>query len=390
MTASKSAYAASCNPARRAKRLRSESLAVLVDTDAPVEHPILPKQTITPDDDKSCEDDPTFHPSVSASPKRGRKPGVLSRAAREAQRKLNHSIIEKARRTKINDALTSLKQLVPADYGQRKPTVDDDDNAEDGDDGDYKEGLSKQKRKEAGKKEEREKDFKLEILVRTVSFMQDLLDRVAVLEAAAAEPKEPCVTCSSSKRKRSSTDDGDDKRFENDDISSDHHFGSSRARLPSISSWLPSASGTSDISLIDPTPLLSRCPTSEESDDKPITPYHSNQFYLPSPPSSTRFAPKNPSTELPVLNLGPIASQAQVPRSPMHTPEDETAASLLLQIRSFSSLPPLVSEGRMSQSQDLHDGVIRSAKGKEEVQAQTPASMLGLTSGLGAHLRSSA
>ncbi|KAF9470460.1 hypothetical protein BDN70DRAFT_821348, partial [Pholiota conissans] len=76
--------------------------------------------------------------------KRGRKPGPLSRTAREAQRRLNHSIIEKARRTKINDALAALKQLVPVNYGQpqkqaadatgsREQCNDDEDEDDDND-----------------------------------------------------------------------------------------------------------------------------------------------------------------------------------------------------------------------------------------------------------------
>ncbi|KNZ74459.1 hypothetical protein J132_06836 [Termitomyces sp. J132] len=89
-------YAASVNPDRRAKQISTP-------TERTTQRTILLQPASPPSTDGS-----EFKPnSVRAPVKRG----PLSRAARETQRKLNHSIIEKARRTKINDALTSLKQL---------------------------------------------------------------------------------------------------------------------------------------------------------------------------------------------------------------------------------------------------------------------------------------
>ncbi|KAJ3492421.1 hypothetical protein NLJ89_g11244 [Agrocybe chaxingu] len=173
-------YVASCNPSRRVKR---DSISTLVDTPppplatTPQTRPILPMKSYVPRQTTTLIDPPP----VPAPAKRGRKPGPLSRTAREAQRRLNHSIIEKARRTKINDALATLKQLVPADYGQKKKPegpLEDDDGDDDEEDEDYT-GGAKKKPKPKGKKEEKEKEFKLEILVRTVSFLQDLLQRVA-------------------------------------------------------------------------------------------------------------------------------------------------------------------------------------------------------------------
>jgi len=121
-----------------------------------------------------------------SEPRRGRKPGG-SRTAREREslRKLNHSIIEKARRTKINETLATLKQLIPPDFGNDVEDVDCEDN--------------RKKRKQKG-----DKEFKLEILVRTVAYMQVLLDKVAVLEAG-----QRCTNCHRPEE------------------------------LPSISSWLP-------------------------------------------------------------------------------------------------------------------------------------------------------
>ena len=65
----------------------------------------------------TTHDTPDAH-SPPQQKRRGRKPGILSRAARESQRKMNHSRIEKARRLKINDTLTTLRALVPADFGR--------------------------------------------------------------------------------------------------------------------------------------------------------------------------------------------------------------------------------------------------------------------------------
>jgi len=285
-------------------------------------------------------------PSTTGA-RRGRKPATLSRTAREAQRKLNHSIIEKARRTKINDALATLRQLVPANYGQQpSPPVEDDDEAADGD-YEGKNGTRAAK-KPTGKREEKEREFKLEILVRTVSFMQDLIQRVEVLEETNRQ--QSCPSCapapvpSSLKRKRSTDAEQHSSRPESKrrDIGpatpqqspdASPQIPYSGARLPPISSWLP------DLSQIDPTLRPS--------------PRASPEFnsHLPSPPSSTQFAPSRPPAQLPpALSLGPIATHALLSA---RTPEDESAASLLLEISASS---PTLSR-----------------------QVQTPASLLGLT-----------
>ncbi|KAJ7244187.1 hypothetical protein B0H12DRAFT_813222 [Mycena haematopus] len=306
-----SPYAASVNPPRSAKqRTRSLSLSSSASEYTPEPRrlvPLSPKQAKAPDE---------------PSPKRGRKPATLSRTARETQRKLNHSIIEKARRTKINDALATLKQLVPADYGQQ-PNEDIDEPA----DGDYD---GKKPKKGTGKREEKGKDFKLEILVRTVAFMQDLVDRVAALEDASKAP--PCPNCAgpSLKRKRDAESVEDapvPKRLEGESHPASPTY--TGARLPSISSWLPETA-------IRPSPLASP----------------EFQSHLPSPPSSTGFAPaRGPSQTPPTLNLGPIATQALLSA---RTPEDESAASLLLEISASS--PTF----------------------REPPKIQTPASLLGL------------
>ncbi|KIK07179.1 hypothetical protein K443DRAFT_673736 [Laccaria amethystina LaAM-08-1] len=410
-------YAACCNPPRRAKRLPVAELPLDLtqeDPDMSLPRQILPKNlshpmkpTTNPVSDEHAV--PAQHAPVPS--KRGRKPGPLSRTAREAQRRLNHSIIEKARRTKINEALATLKQLVPADYGCSKPPADDED--EDNEDEEYQQGTKKPKSKKAGKKEEKEKEFKLEILVRTVSFMQDLIKRVAVLEEGALSPQ-PCPTCTDSgstdakKRKRPHLDEIDGEPQSDQPpretnrprrLTESSSGGSSYpdntvqpqrtpltqpqsdARLPSISSWLP-------ISVIDPS-LLPPPPPQRT----PPTP----RSYLPSPPSSTHFDPVRTSLVPPALSLGPIALAATGPSSTRprasstlssvstqsRTPEDESAASLLLQISAssppFRALPSSSTYGLPDPSKfTLHASDSANNAKPGVLKAQTPGSLLGL------------
>ena len=261
-------YAASCNPPRRAKRARS-------------------CEPVSPLSSPSQPDEPPK--------RRGRRPGTLSRAAREAQRKVNHSLIEKARRTKINDALATLRELVP-------PAESPDDSDDD----------------EPRHKPRAEKEFKLEILVRTVAHLQELTDRVRQLEHGG------CPRCSepiSHPKKRRC-----------DSPPAAPHT------LPSISAWLPS-------SVEDQRSLL-------------LTPSHSPVFdtsarptQLPTPPASAICAPAtagfplppvltlpSPSTLLPTTHMQPRFSgfttraKPSPVASPVYTPDDETAASLLLRM----------------------------------------------------------
>ncbi|KAH0578227.1 hypothetical protein H2248_004007 [Termitomyces sp. 'cryptogamus'] len=220
-------YAASVNPDRRAKQISTP-------TERTTQRTILLQPASPPSTDGS-----EFKPnSVRAPVKRG----PLSRAARETQRKLNHSIIEKARRTKINDALTSLKQLVSAGYGQSSlQPADEDEDA----------------KKKKGKKAEKEKEFKLEILERTVVFLQDLPKRVEVLEAAVSSSPKECSLCAKcsfplSPSSSSSTSHPDHKdqpvpkhKRSLSSRSPPFHLDMSlepslkRPCLPSISSWFP-------------------------------------------------------------------------------------------------------------------------------------------------------
>lgn len=385
----KDLYAASCNPARRAKHSRADDPAQIQpkkpnpppDTSNSLRNvlPILPK--------RSAQELPqeTNIPSSVPQParaKRGRKPGPLSRTARETQRKLNHSIIEKARRTKINEALATLRELVPKDYGYSKDKPMNDNEGEDDE-----EKPGKTKFKATGKREEKEKEFKLEILVRTVSFMQDLLARVQAMEANTQQCSK-CAANDTSKRKRDHADEGTNDNADDHSIRPPKRINDSRdiqtsaesplvqrsssiesttarayfgSRLPSISSWLPP-------SQIDPA-LLS-------PSQRPLS---NNTYQLPSPPSSTIFHPIQTSHAPPALNLGPVATSSLL--SPLRTPEDESAASLLLQISASSPqlLPISISNSCTSFDLSKLRTVCRTpGKPVEHMQAQTPGTMLGL------------
>ncbi|CAE6496206.1 unnamed protein product [Rhizoctonia solani] len=97
---------------------------------------------------------PVVEPPPKA--KRGRKPNPGSKSAREALRKESHSRIEKRRREKINETLTTLRELIA-------------------------EGESNT-RQQYSPPPGPEREFKLELLERTVVFVQTLLDKTRRLE----------------------------------------------------------------------------------------------------------------------------------------------------------------------------------------------------------------
>lgn len=334
-------YAASCNPPRQAKRQR-------IDTSlSPITGPSIGRAAAAAEQSATSAPSP---PEDDPAPKRrGRKASSNSRAAREAQRKMNHSIIEKARRTKINDALATLRVLVPAQLKRR------------GDDEDDEEELQ-----EAGGKEE--KEFKLDVLVRTVTYLQELTERVKALEASQSQGT--CIECQGLKRKRDCYVEEVEKLAEHPDDRARQQPSPSESstRLPSIASWLP----------LDPS-LMHKSSTSPR---ERLTP--SSQ--LPSPPSSTTFRPRV-STQIPptfalpraVNSISQSTSGSEIAHtSPIlsphvvRTPEDESVASLLLSMgassrrsSSFSEHPP-----RKASVEERLQG---------DIQPWTPASMLGLT-----------
>ncbi|KIJ64769.1 hypothetical protein HYDPIDRAFT_111362 [Hydnomerulius pinastri MD-312] len=389
-------YAASCNPPRRAKRLRSDSNPTFTP-------PQLEAQTsLSPSSSADQGDQDAYDVPQPPPPKRrGRKPGTLSRAAREAQRKINHSLIEKARRTKINDALATLRELVPPEYKRANEAA-----AEDSDD-DEEEDPKKGKTKPKGTGE---KEFKLEILVRTVAYLQDLTERIKELEEKGCPRCKEPIPCSgddkSLKRKReshapkanSTGNGGHGKPCEDVDsavTSRSSSLAPPTSRLPSISAWLPSSAEEQRSLLLTPSQSPSFDPVLSGASARPIG------HQLPTPPTSTTFAPSTAGFSMPpVLTLpspsaflSPNGSQMQprfsgfVPRannkgsplaSPVYTPEDETAASLLLRISTSTS--PQASFKKPAASRSSEVGQSRDDKWKVDTgYALTPSRLLGLT-----------
>ncbi|KEP53345.1 helix loop helix DNA-binding domain protein, partial [Rhizoctonia solani 123E] len=97
---------------------------------------------------------PVVEPPPKA--KRGRKPNPGSKSAREALRKESHSRIEKRRREKINETLTTLRELIAEGEGNT--------------------------RQQHSPPPGPEREFKLELLERTVAFVRGLVDKTRRLE----------------------------------------------------------------------------------------------------------------------------------------------------------------------------------------------------------------
>jgi len=308
-------------------------------------------------------------------------------------RRQNHSRIEKARRTKINEALAMLRDLVPADAG-RKPSVADDDSVDEDEDDDEFGSVSGKKPSANRGKQRQEKEFKLEILEKAVSYVQELQEKVHMLEVRG------CVRCSNTdmvgapthhpKRKRdeiSSNDDHDSHSSVDVPVERPNKrptaaqpvppliLPTSNTRLPSISSWLPKSVADSVL---------------PESRTPPINP-----IQLPTPPASAVIGPMTSPQVPPALRLElPMASLAtrnlstptkSASSSPSWTPEDESIASLLLRIKSSSS--PKASRHGASVS-DLLAPIPEAPNmgdhtrfAVDEMRVQTPGSLLGLTSG---------
>ena len=342
-------HAVSCNPPRRVKRPSTSGNPPAVEDRASPPLPPLAPAIVAPSGDvKPLPDDDDFNTAtdIPQPKRRGRKPSSLSRTARESKHRQNHSRIEKARRTKINEALSMLRDLVPADAG-RKPSAADEVRADDEDEDDKFGSGSGKKPPASGGKQRQEKEFKLEILEKTLAYVQELQEKVRVLEVRG------CVRCSSMnivpnhypKRKRneassvhnprSSVDipeERPNKRFTTTQTVPLPVLPRSNTRLPSISSWLPKS--------------VSVLPESHASPASPTNPTQ-----LPTPSASAVIGPTASPQVLPAARLElPIASPTtrnfsaptkSVPSSPSWTPEDESVASLLLRIKSSSS-PKLV------------------------------------------------
>ncbi|KAG1886771.1 hypothetical protein F4604DRAFT_1571995 [Suillus subluteus] len=362
---------------RRAKRLRSASGAAVIPPQSDNHRLSSPMSS-----DDQAEDDAYDTPPAPQLKRRGRKPGALSRAAREAQRKINHSLIEKARRTKINDALAALRELVPAEYKRLNETAEASDEDEDN-----------EPKKAKGKSKAGEKEFKLEILVRTVAYLQDLTEKVKRLEEDGCRQ---CIHQSSSDARGSKRRKQDVEQEDGAGTELESAEGSS-SRLPSISTWLPHSSQerTRRALTSSQSPSTRPVPSSSKSPSQ----------QLPTPPTSATFTASSvfgvppvltlpsPSTLLPqsgtqiqpcFSGFAPRRSPSDTAlSSPVYTPEDETAASLLLRISSSTLVTsPQLPPKPPSPSSSINDSESRTGRPREEsVHALTPRHLLGLTAG---------
>jgi helix-loop-helix DNA-binding protein len=381
-------YIASCNPPRRVKR-PSTTGTTFSGTDRPL--PVFPSLALAPaispltTDVTGTADDDDLTPEVPEPKRRGRKPSTLSRAARESMRRQNHSRIEKARRTKINDALSTLRDLVPADAGRKLSAPADESLDEEDEEDEFGSGNTK---KPGKSKQRQEKEFKLEILEKAVLYVQELQEKVSVLESRG------CARCSNvntspvhkPKRKHEAMPPSDEYDSNSSvDVVMDRPMKrltptqsifppvppAPNTRLPPISSW-----------------LLPSIP--EQGLPESRTPL-ANPVQLPTPPSSAVIGPiASPQVppslrlELPVASMSAKNISASSQPSPSWTPEDESVASLLLRIKTSSS--PKAGRHGASVSDLLAPtpgvpgiGGDTRFMGVDDMRVQTPGSLLGMT-----------
>lgn len=241
--------------------------------------------------------DAVVSPSTAQTKGRPKKSGKISRSARDSLRRQNHSRIEKARRTKINEALDTLRVLVP-------PSLREEGNDEEEDTAD-------------GKKRGQQKEFKLEILVRTVAYMKQLISRVDELESKHSKSLPSITQPRGLKRKR-------DEIFqqlldeESVPVPTSKTNGDSASRASTTSPLLPPIS-----TLFQKQGLgLSSLPSPDQ---------------LPSPPTTAEFRPRSDSLEHPYSARLPSLTLPS-PRSDRSHPsqDDESAATLLLHMKARS------------------------------------------------------
>ncbi|GJE86331.1 BHLH domain-containing protein [Phanerochaete sordida] len=412
-TAETASYNASCNPPRKAKRPRTDAEITPPQASQPQQQrprpPILPRDLHQPeressdgDEDEEDDYDPVSPPPAASTKRRGRKPGPLSRSARESQRKLNHSRIEKARRTKINETLATLSNLVSEAERQRGGIPEVEERARKG-----------------------EKEFKLDVLVKTVTYIQELMHKVNILESrtcarcSASNGPSPMMSPESPARKRKASDldiDVDVISVVDDEVdmpesplsplpppvkpvrASPSIRAQSKAPsqspcLPPISSWLPNPYvDPSCLSTLPspnpngppshlPTPPLSgsfRVPLSLGSSAPPalVLPGPAHPLPMSSPSIAAETSrmhismPKRRMSSAHTASLSPTVS-------PSWTPEDETAASLLL---SMSSSPSGSSTSARLRGNSLESNGARPKLdlSMTPMHAETPSSLLGL------------
>jgi len=254
-------------------------------------------------DELEADNDSDYHEAAALEsfvPTKGRprKSGKISRSVRDSLRKQNHSRIEKARRTKINEALDTLRTLVPQNLDEGW----EDEDEEGGE----------------GKKRGQQKEFKLEILVRTVTYMKQLVSRVEELEAKYCQSPSRVTQSRGVKRKR---DDIFQQLLDEESVP-----------VPTSKANGESASrGTTTSPRLPPISTLLRQQNGMRLESLP------SPDQLPSPPTTTEFRPRadsehSYSTRLPSLTLPSPRSDRSQPSSQ----DDESAATLLLHMKARS------------------------------------------------------
>ncbi|KAG8923898.1 hypothetical protein FRC02_010832 [Tulasnella sp. 418] len=275
--------------------------------------PIIPSSSSSATSQSAASKDDTPPPIDQTTappdpPRRGRRPGSssISKSAREAARKSNHSRIEKLRREKINDAMQALRDLVP--YEDERPS-----------------------------KGNEEKEFKLEVLERTVGYLRKLKAKVADLEAAQAlqqgnlsEPLEEARQKTEAGPHDCSKCAGKEPIIELDDQS-----GGAIDSEREVSTCEPASRRTSPLSFEAPKSHSIRLP--------PLSSLIQQQPYEPlSPPHSGRLRPHGilngppPSLDLPSAHA---SLGHRTPKSGSWTNDDESVASLLVQFSSTDRKP---------------------------------------------------
>ncbi|KAG9122316.1 hypothetical protein FRC07_001367, partial [Ceratobasidium sp. 392] len=242
-----------------------------------------------------------------------------SKSAREALRKESHSRIEKRRREKINDTLTALRELIA--QGEGGPV-----------------------RQEQSPPPSPEKEFKLELLERTVTFVKGLLERTRALEKELAELKGESTGEPPAKRKKmtpmsspnagpsTSTADVDELALDRDDESS---LLSELEPEPEAETVAFPRRTMSIAALLSPAmaPTLPSPPPSgqlNQASAGPSTETHMEALNLPSPEVALRRSSTSTSPER-------HPSSLKRPRE-VEGDDDTAAAALLLQ---FSSKTPM-------------------------------------------------